>query len=259
MKMVIPGSPTGSTRKAAIYYTLGRVKTSHLFLHGTSAGSAGVFSVAYAMEHTNHPAYGKVRVNGIVNDSGVVGPAMQDVINQVEKTTPNECTYHTEPTPGALVALKIGPLVGDSFYSPGALVARGEATFPIMHVWSHGDYECCGDKPFAFTGANGQAFTMAPCDYNHQELADAIDAKNASHDPAAPFQNLRVCVGRLPSEVSDPVQNPKRPCDRHTSTIYHYTKNDPQGDTEAGHELDYNNHILTWVKQRLLDPPAVTH
>ena len=56
--------------KAAIQFAKSKYPTGKTFLHGTSAGSAGVFSVAYGMQLQGIPPAGAVADSGVVNVEG---------------------------------------------------------------------------------------------------------------------------------------------------------------------------------------------
>jgi len=42
----------------------------------------------------------------------------------------------------------------------GNVVARGDITVPLMHVWSRGDPSCCGETPMTYTDEHGVEHTL---------------------------------------------------------------------------------------------------
>ncbi|MBW1809211.1 MAG: hypothetical protein JRJ87_13535 [Deltaproteobacteria bacterium] len=228
-----PNSPdeNGQTRaadgllatKAAIAFTRNRVATNKIFLQGTSAGSIGTFSVAYTLEREG------IVLSGIVADSHVFSEAFRDIIEA-------GCTaYETD-----LIAEKIGPM-SDPDHLPDRVVARGDISVPIMHVWSRGDPSCCGETPITFIDDQGHEQTMGSCDYHHERFRAAI----AADPPGGSSVNLRLCVNGL----SD---NTPLACNMHSPTKVAYTEPDPPGDQDDNGR-DYNQVIIDWVSERLQD------
>ncbi len=233
----IPGSPldengvprTGDgllATKAAIQYTRDNYATSHIFLHGTSAGAMGAFPAAYTLERE-----GK-RLSGIVMDSGVYGQGLYDL-------TASGCTQGTLADLQAQ-AQTIGP-ISDPINYPDQVVLRGEMTVPILHLWNRGDPTYCGDDPFTYTDDQGQQQTMGSTDYLNERLRAAIQTIN----PGGSSENLRVCV--TPATGGS--------CSTHSPTRYAYTEANPDGDTDHPGALDYNLYIMNWVDSRLNELP----
>ena len=211
--------------KAAIAYVREHFASSHTFAHGTSAGSIGSFSVAYTFERAG------LRLSGIVMDSHVLSEAFVELITDLG------CT----PYDPLLVAAKIGPLT-DPENLPDQVVARGDISVPIMHVWDRGDPTCCGETPFTYAGDDGLEHTMGACDYHHERLRAAIEAQ----PPAGTSENLRLCV-------NDPATTTPGACDMHSPTKIAFDEPTPPGDQDDG-GADYNEHILGWVDARLTEP-----
>ncbi|MBI5528824.1 MAG: hypothetical protein HY897_21045 [Deltaproteobacteria bacterium] len=227
-----PNSPdeNGKTRaadgllatKAAIAFTRQKYATAHTFLHGTSAGSIGCFSVAYSFERAG------LSLSGIVMDSHVFSEAFKEIIAA-------GCTAYDSQ----LVAAKVGPMT-DQENIPDRVVSRGDIDVPIMHVWSRGDGSCCGETPITFTDDQGQEQTMGMCDYHHEALRKAI----AAAPPGGSSENLRMCVNAPGSGGG---------CNMHSPTKIDYAEPDPDGDLDHGNR-DYNQYIIDWVTQRLSGP-----
>lgn len=211
--------------KAALSFTRDRAATTHIFLHGTSAGSIGAFSVAYTLERSG------LVLSGIVMDSHVLSEAFVDLIAA-------GCSdYDPE-----LTRLKIGPLT-DPEHLPDRVVARGDITVPILHVWDRGDPGCCGETPYTYLDTQGVEQTLGACDYHHEAFRAAIELA----PPGGASQNLRLCV-------NNPATTTPFACNMHSPTKIAFDEPSPPGDQDQG-GADYNQRILEWVAQRLLAPP----
>ena len=113
--------------KAAIQFARAKYPTTKYFLHGTSAGGAGVFHVAWALQLQGIPPA------GIISDSGVVDQTWElEVIQQ--GTCPPDAESGQDRS---AVLNRIDPDVAKFDNQPDLLVTRGELTVPIMHVWNH--------------------------------------------------------------------------------------------------------------------------
>lgn len=214
--------------KAAIAFTRTVLPTSSVFLHGTSAGAAGAFTVAYSFEREG------IHLSGIVMDSALIDPAIFEVLTTVAVDHPEACVANAAEHDAALELGKIGAAT-DTANLPRTVVPSGEMTVPIMHVWDHNDPIHCGDYPMTTPGG-----TMGAMDYVHDALRQAIDALPASN----PSENLRACVTLAGGQ----------PCDLHSPTKYAYTEATPPGDADHG-GMDYNQYIMDWASARL--PVAV--
>lgn len=238
-----PNSPdeNGQTRaadgllatKAAIAFTYNRVATSHVFLHGTSAGSIGSFGVAYSFEREG------VLLSGIVSDSHVMGRGINDNADLFCMPFPYD---------RALLLPKIGPLASSELY-PEDIVSTGLISVPIYHLWNTGDPACCGSAVQNYTDDLGNPYTEPGCAHEHGPYRDAIAA-----DPpggAGRSVSVEVCVNDVGNTTPGA-------CNLHSPSKYPYTRADPPGDQLDGGG-DYNQAIVDWVDQRLAEPlPGTT-
>jgi hypothetical protein len=209
--------------KAAIQYTRAHYPTDHFFLHGTSAGGAGTFGVAWALQQQGIPP------TGLISDSGVVDQTWeQEVLDQG--------TCGSEPIDaGTALLARIDPDLANVANQPDELVSRGALTVPIMHVWNHGDHNSCGETPMQCTVRNGTTLTIGAADCRHEDLRAAI----AALGPDSRSANMAVCV-----EGSDTAN----PCDEHVVTTRAHGVN-----SAPGAPADYQAAIMTWVRARLAD------
>ncbi len=98
--------PDGSPRttnglfatKAAVQYARAKYPTGKVFLHGTSAGSAGTFGVAWGLQQQGVPPAGLVADSGVVNQEWEVATNQQDVCT--EKRDDAALAGHQEADPG---------------------------------------------------------------------------------------------------------------------------------------------------------------
>jgi hypothetical protein len=211
--------------KAAIQYARAAFPTTKFFLHGTSAGGAGTFNVAYGLQQQGLPPA------GLISDSGVVDVAWQQAV-----ADQGTCPADREPKDVAAIAARIDPVLADPDNQPDLLVSRGELTVPIVHVWNHGDHNVCGSTPMACPLRNGQTITLGAADCAHENLRRAI----AGLGPSSTSMNLPVCVAAAKDSAP--------PCDRHVvTTVPHGVNTDPAS------PADYEAAILSWVRARLAD------
>jgi hypothetical protein len=211
--------------KAAIQFARSRYPTSKVFLHGTSAGSFGVFAVAYGLQLQGLPPAGAVADSGVLNYEASQAQIDQDL-----------CPGDTRPQE-ALDAIKarLHPELVKLENEPDRLVRRGDLTVPILHVWSSADPNVCGATPMDCPLRDGTSRTMGSADCVHEPLREAI----ASLGPSSRSRNLRLCVSPPDSPGS---------CATHVVTDKERTNTDP---AEAP---DYNATIMDWVHARLGDP-----
>lgn len=208
--------------RAAIDYTAAKYPTSHVFAHGTSAGSLGAatLSVALACEGKG--------ISGAILDSGLAGPYSERIVD-------SGCSeFSSEDL--ANINQKIGPFTQ---ISPDQVVKKGLMKTPLFDFWTSKDWTCAckGEDKLTVESLDGQAITGSGCYLTHKELDEAILSSNSS----STFRE--VCVGTA--------KNPQGMCSSHIPTIFSQKKS--QGDLSRERE-DYNKVIFDWVKERLNDP-----
>ncbi len=227
--------------KAAIQYSEAAYPTHDYFLHGTSAGGAGTFGVAWALQQQGIPP------SGLVSDSGVIDQTWEAAV-----VTQGTCagfdtsdavpagfvgTDRADSDPGGVAALiaRVDPDIANPANQPDMLVSRGALTVPVMHVWNHGDVNSCGETPMTCTRRDGTTLTLGAADCRHENLRLAI----AAEGPTSKSMNMAVCV-----EGGDKT----RPCDEHVVTTRDHGKN-----SDPASPVDYQTAIMAWVRARLAD------
>jgi hypothetical protein len=208
--------------KAAIAYAKQQYPTGKVILHGGSAGSAGVFNVSYSMQKEGVPPAGAIADSGEVNTLWERASAAQGVC----------------PDPGrddealAAISARVHPELAKAGNEPDQLIARGELTVPILHVWSSADPNTCGSTPMTCSLRDGSTKTLGSADCAHEPMRIAVAGAGSK------FRNLRLCVSPDTAPGS---------CATHVSTTKNGTNTDP---AEAA---DYNATVLAWAKARLAD------
>ncbi len=205
---------------AAIRFVTQNYPTNDFFLHGGSAGSAGTFHNAWALQRQGlTPA-------GIVADSGVINFDFELVQQQIG----SECARGQEE--GELIMARWDSEVADPANQPHLLVSSGRLTVPIMQVWSLADKNPCGAEPTPCPTASGATVQMNAADCQHELLRSAIEDQG----PSGRSTNLRLCV--------DDTKLPEA-CDKHVATNI-------DGVSTVG-PPDYNGAIIDWVNERRAD------
>lgn len=149
---------------AAVDYTVENYPTTHVFAHGTSAGSIGVFALAtgYVEEGTS--------LTGIVADSYLADPRLATVFDNFagEPGYPFDTDFDTEEG-----AAKIGhDYLGLGLY-PGAMVANGFTDVPSMFIVGQQDHFCGGTQPTLIPEA--ELAGLSNCAWFADDLRQAID------------------------------------------------------------------------------------
>ena len=209
--------------KAAIQYVQTHYPTTKTFLHGTSAGSAGAFGVAWSMQLQGIAAAGVVADASIVNGEAFAAAYAAGY-----------CTTDNDPARIAAIRARVDPELADPANEPDKLVASGRLTVPILHIWNHGDSNTCGSPAISCPLRDGSHVTMGLTDCIHEPMREAI----AAQGPGSKSENFPMCV-----------DNDGTPdCSLHVvTTRIHLTNTDPS--TPA----DYLAGIMTWVHARLAD------
>jgi hypothetical protein len=225
-------TPDGSPRytnglfatKAAIQFAKSLYPTSKTFLHGTSAGSAGAFSVAYSMQLQGVPPAGAVADSAVVNVEGERAQIAQGL-----------CPGGRDEAALEAIKARLHPVLTKPENEPDRLVSRREFTVPFLHVWSRADPNVCGDTPMECPLRDGSTATMGAADCIHEPMRAAI----ASLGAGSRLRNMRLCVSPDASPGS---------CATHVVT------NKESINTDPAEPADYNAAIMDWVHDRLGDP-----
>ena len=137
--------------------------TGLVFVHGTSAGSAGAYSVSHAFARNG------VKLNGALLDAYLVSERTSAVMGK--GCTPSEDSDANFDGQGVID--KIGPFVSEAgLFLETTLL--GPFAIPYMDMISTGDEYCCGDHP-AMPEAQAAGYDNN-CRYVHGLVKDAVDA-----------------------------------------------------------------------------------
>lgn len=207
--------------KAAVEYAQDLYPTDDYFLHGTSAGSYGSYSVAWGLERQG------LAPTGTVSDSGVLNPPWIDAQVDGENCAPPRAAQ-------AIINERLHPEIADPENAPDLLVARGELTVPILQLWTQGDFLGCGLKPMQCPLRNGTTPTMGSVDCQNELMRATI----AAQGPESRSLSMRLCVDRPQTAM---------PCDMHVPTAREALNADPAW------PADFTAPIMDWVRARQAD------
>ncbi len=158
---------------AAVEFATENYPTTHVFAHGTSAGSIGVHTLAQ-----NQADIGKPLTGGIA-DSYVITPRLLPVFDVYAGTAGHPMPANFDP---AQVTEKIGYFADENIDSyPGATVGLDDfRATPIL--WTGGDRDpfCAGAKPAI---AEAAAAGLNNCDYVFDGIRQAV-----ANQPSSPHQ-----------------------------------------------------------------------
>lgn len=210
--------------RSAIDFTRQKYPTTHIFAHGTSAGSIGalVLSTALSCEGKN--------ISGAILDSGVVSSYSKQLVD-------SSCAEYNSHELD-LISKKVGPFTN---IRPDEFVQAGLIKTPLYDFWDTHDWSCACSAPDKVTikDKNGADFTGGGCQIAHKELDDAISSTGKQSNST--FRE--VCIGGKASNGLS--------CTAHIPTVR--SKAQSGGDTYRDGE-DYNSVIMQWVRERLKDP-----
>lgn len=209
--------------KAAIQYVMDHDTTTKTFLQGGSAGSAGTFGVAWALQQQGIPPAGLIADASVVNVEAFAAGYAAGI-----------CTDSNDPARVSAIAARVHPDLANTANQADKLVADGRLTIPILHIWNHGDDNTCGAPPVTCPLRDGSTAQLGYTDCIHEPLRLAI----AAQGPTSRSANLPVCVD------NDAVPD----CSTHVVTNKAgLTNTDPQS------PADYLGAIMDWVHARLVD------
>jgi hypothetical protein len=212
--------------KAAVQFVQASYPTSKFFLYGGSAGSAGTYGVAWALQQGgNAPA-------GIIADASVVN---QEAIAAANAAGIDCGTGNTDVTGVAALASRVHPDLADIANEPDKIVQDGRLTVPILHVWNHADQNTCGAPPVACPLRDGSSPTMGYTDCIHEPLNLAI----AAQGPSSRSMNLPLCVSTTEAPGG---------CTVHVTLNRNGAVN-----TDPASPADYQGAALAWINARLAD------
>ncbi len=209
--------------KAAVEYAQSHYPTTKTFLHGTSAGSAGAYGVAWAMQQQG------IAPAGVVGDASLVNAEAFAAAYAA-----GYCTDNNDPNRVAAIAARVNADLANPDNEVDKLVSSGRLTVPLLHIWNHGDSNTCGSPPISCPLRDGSHVTLGLTDCIHEPLRRAIAAQGATSRSL----NYPVCV-----------DNDGTPdCSLHVvTTRVGLTNTDPS--TPA----DYLTGIVDWIHARLAD------
>ncbi|CAN5761192.1 hypothetical protein BH24ACT3_BH24ACT3_14800 [soil metagenome] len=166
--------------------------SSHVFVHGQSAGSVGAYSVSYAFSQAG------INLTGAVLDSYLISDRLNDLfdagVTPQQRQDPDG-DYQT----GA--AEKIGPFVSDPTLFAEQTVAGGFDDVHLFDLQGTADPFCAGQLP-PIAPAVAAGFDNN-CRYVHGLLADAVSAQGGSPHRVVHPEG----VGHVPTSRPGPVHD----------------------------------------------------
>ena len=195
-----PNNPAGGevnglqATMAAIDYVAANYPTTHVFAHGTSAGSFGAFSVAMGFALEGSP------LTAIVPDSGISDPRYLN-INDAYVGVPGY-TIRDPEFDSVGVIEKVGVTVNLSLsLYPEAMIAAGFVDTPSLFIGGSVDPFCAGNLP-ALPEAAAEGFT-SNCNWLFDGLAQAVAAQ-----PDSPHEvRLFPAAGHVPTLDPSPAND----------------------------------------------------
>ncbi len=215
--------------RSALDYATHRYHTDHVFAHGTSAGSVGAGSLATALSCENK------NISGAILDSGITTKINMPL---VEADCGELSAYE--------VSLIIAKVAGGEnkgfvpFYMEDE-IRSGFLKTPIFNFWSSRDkqYACKGKDFITIKNPeNGQTVSGSGSQVKYTLVDEAID--QVGKNTGSTYREI----------CADPAKNANT-CSMHVATTR--SKQKTGGDLSRGGE-DYNQIIMEWVNQRLIDP-----
>lgn len=216
--------------RSALEYTRQKYATTHIFVHGTSAGSVGALNLASMLAAAEHQA-----ISGVIADSGAVSD-LSDLLAQAG------CGDKYDPQVLELFRAKMGA-VSEAMITPDRVINAGMMRTPIYAFFNTHDqvYDCPPDDQVTITDAQGRTYTGSGAQLTYRRLTDAI--KGASTEYKAVARVHEVCAGQD--------RESSLPCSVHIPTFF--ASSELGGDRYKNGE-DYNAVIMRWVEERLQDP-----
>ena len=217
---------------SALAFARARLNATHVFLHGTSAGSMGAMTLAAELGRQEQ------RLSGAVLDSWVLNPYLLDLMKtgcRSERPNNPRLTGVLTPLEPELFLERLG-YYGKPEHMPEESVAKGIVQTPLFLTWSRDDAGMCGQKILTLEDSHGATAKGEASWLMNMPLSEAIDQYN----PGGASRWRRLCVDNPELDDSD--------CDRHSPT--RFSAAEFGGDRSRQGE-DYNQVIMAWVGERL--------
>jgi hypothetical protein len=160
---------------------LGGYPTGPVFLHGTSAGSAGAYVVTHAFERSG------VKLTGAILDAYLISTRVESLFGT--GCTPQEKGAAAQGTTFSFaeVVAKVGPFVADPALFAESTVGTTHHV-PLFDIVGQGDPHCCGDAPPV------AAAKAAGIDNNCRFVHGLLGAAMAKQPASASFAQLVVAA-----------------------------------------------------------------
>ena len=184
-----PNNPKGGevnglqASMAAVEYTMANYRTTHVFAHGTSAGSAGAYALGFAFAQEG------INLTAVVMDSGIATPRHIPII---KRFAGKEGFPKARGVKAEGIIEKVGVMVDpDLPFYPEAAVRAGYRSVPMLIV--------AGEKDPFFGGrfppiAEAKAVGLSNSHWVHDGLRQAIQEQNTS-----PHKILMLKGGHVPT------------------------------------------------------------
>ncbi len=166
--------PRSSTRQS-LY------PTTKTFLHGGSAGSAGAYYVAWAMQLQG------IAPAGVVADASVVNRRRRCRPGTRPASAPTRTTRSGRPA----IAARVHPDIANVGNEVDKLVSSGRLTVPLLHIWNHGDQNTCGSPPVACPLRDGTTVTLG---IHRLRPRAAASRRSPRRVRSSRSKNLPLCV-----------------------------------------------------------------
>ena len=184
-----PNNPKGGevnglqASMSAVEYTVANYPTTHVFAHGTSAGSIGAYSLGFAFAQEG------IKFTGVVMDSGIVTPRHEPIIERFagKQGYPKSAGVKAEG-----IVEKIGVMVDKNLpFYPEAAVKAGFRAVPMLVIAGETDRFFGGSMPPI---PEAKASGLSNSHWTHDGLRQAIKEQEDS-----PHQVLMLKGGHVPT------------------------------------------------------------
>jgi len=188
-----PNNPKGGevnglqASMSAVEYTVANYPTTHVFAHGTSAGSVGAYSLGFAFAQEG------INLTAVVMDSSIYTPRRSRLHGMAKAGSPESAWLGT--TRGAIE--KIGVMIDPKYpFYPEAAVAAGYKSVPMLVIAGKRDPFFGGKRPPI---AEAKAAGLGNVEWMWDNLRKAIEEQKNS-----PHKLLIMNCGHVPTSKGGP-------------------------------------------------------